>query len=75
MSDRIPTLAEVCSAIADGSILATLDGSTYEVKAYELRRYLNKFRLLPTISSTTQQILSSHTESSNWSASAQTSVA
>ncbi len=75
MSDHIPTLAEVCSAIADGSILATLDGSTYEVKAYELRRYLNKFRLLPTISSTTPQILSSHAESSSWSASAQTSVA
>ncbi len=75
MSDYIPTLAEVCSAIVDGSILATLDGSVYEVNAYELRRYLNKFRLLPTISSTTPQVLSSHTESDNWSASAQTSVA
>jgi hypothetical protein len=75
MSDYIPTLAEVCSAIVDGSILATLDGSVYEVNAYELRRYLNKFRLLPTISSTTPQVLSSHTESGNWSASAQTSVA
>ena len=75
MSDYIPTLAEVCSAIVDGSIPATLDGSMYEVNAYELRRYLNKFRLLPTISSTTPQVLSSHTESGNWSASAQTSVA
>lgn len=75
MSDRIPTLAEVCSAIVDGSILATLDGSVYEVNAYELRRYLNKFRSLPTISSTTPPVLSSHAESGNWSASTQTSVA
>jgi hypothetical protein len=74
MSDRIPTLADVCSAIADGSIVATLEGSTYAVNAHELRRYLNKFRSLPTISSTTPPALSSHTESSNWSASAQTSV-
>ncbi len=75
MSDHIPTLADVCSAIADGNIVATLDGSMYEVKAYELRRYLNKFRLLPSIFSTTPQILSAHTQSSNWSASARTSVA
>jgi hypothetical protein len=74
MSDRIPTLADLCSAIAEGSIVATLEGSMYTVNAYELRRYLNKFRLLPTISSTIPPALSSLAESSNWSISAQTSV-
>jgi hypothetical protein len=74
MSDRIPTLADLCSAIADGSIVATFEGSMYTVSALELRRYLNTFRSLPTISSTTPLSLSSLAESSNWSASAQTSV-
>ena len=74
MSDRIPTLADLCSAIADGSIVATLEGSMYTVNALELRRYLNTFRSLPTISSTHQTTLSSLAESSNWSASIQTSV-
>ena len=74
MSDRIPTLADLCRAIADGSIVATLEGSMYTVNALEFRRYLNTFRSLPTISSTTPQALSSLAESSNWSASAQTSV-
>jgi hypothetical protein len=74
MSDCIPTLADLCSAIADGSIVATLDGSMYTVNALELRRYLNTFRSLPTISSTTPSSLSSLAESSNWSASAQTSI-
>ena len=74
MSDRIPTLADLCSAIADGSIVATLEGSMYTVNALELRRYLNTFRSLPTLSSTTPSSLSSLAESSNWSASAQTSI-
>jgi hypothetical protein len=74
MSDRIPTLADLCSAIANGSIVATLEGSMYTVSALELRRYLNTFRSLPTISSTTPSSLSSLAESSNWSASAQTSI-
>ena len=74
MSDRIPTLADLCSAIADGSIVTTLEGSSYKVNALELRRYLNTFRSLPTISSTRQTALSSLAESSNWSASAQTTI-
>jgi hypothetical protein len=74
MSDRIPTLADLCSAIAEGSIVATLEGSMYAVNAYELRRYLNKFRSLPTPSSTIPPALLTLAESSNWSASAQTSV-
>ena len=74
MSDRIPTLADLCSAIADGSIVATLEGSMYTVNALELRRYLNTFRSLPTISSAPQTALSSLAESSNWSTSAQTTL-
>ena len=74
MSDRIPTLADLCSAIAEGSIVATLEGSMYTVNALELRRYLNTFRSLPTISSTISPALSSLADSSNWSASTQTSV-
>jgi hypothetical protein len=74
MSDRIPTLADLCSAIADGSIVATLEGSMYTVNALELRRYLNTFRSLPTISSASQTSLSSLAESSNWSASARTTI-
>ena len=74
MSDRIPTLADLCSAIADGRIVATLEGSMYTVNALELRHYLSTFRSLPTISSTSPSSLSSLAESSNWSASAQTSV-
>ncbi len=49
MSDHIPTLADVCSAIAEGSIVATLDGTMYQINALELRRYLNKSRPLPAI--------------------------
>ncbi len=74
MSDRIPTLADLCSAIADGRIVATLEGSMYAVNALELRRYLNTFRSLPTISSTHQTALSSLADSNNWSASAQTTI-
>ena len=74
MSDRILTFADLCSAIAEGRIAATVDGSTYSVNALELRRYLNKFRSLPTISSTDVQISVPHAEASNWSAS-QSSVA
>ena len=74
MSDRIPTLADLCSAIADGSIVAIREGSMYTVNALELRRYLNTFRSLPTISSTLQTALSSLAESSNWSTTAQTTL-
>jgi hypothetical protein len=74
MSDRIPTLADLCSAIAEGSIVATLEGSMYTVNAYELRRYLNKFRSLSTISSTIPPALLSLAEAKNWAASARSTV-
>lgn len=72
MSDRTPTLADVCSAIAEGHIAASVDGYMYQVNALELRRYLNKFRSLPTISIIVPQ------DSSNshpWPVSTRTSIA
>lgn len=51
MSNYTPTFADVCSAIADGGLIATLEGSTYAVNAFELRRYFNRPRSFPTISS------------------------
>jgi hypothetical protein len=55
MPDYTPTFADLCSAIADGGVIATLDGSMYEVNAFELRRYLNRSRILPGISSLRHQ--------------------
>jgi len=49
MLDRFPTFADVCSAIAEGHIEVAVDGSMYQVNAFELRRYLNKSRPLPTV--------------------------
>ncbi len=73
MTDHVPTLADVCSAIAEGSIIATLDGTMYQINALELRRYLNKFRPLPTV--TTTKASSQHADLKNWPGSSQTSVA
>ena len=50
MADYIPTLADVCSAIAEGHLIASSDGATYQVNALELRRYFGKRRSLPTLS-------------------------
>lgn len=50
MSDRIPTLADVCSAIAEGRLVASSDGSTYQISAFELRRFFDANRSLPAIS-------------------------
>ena len=52
MSDRIPTLAEVCSAIAEGRLSVSSDGSTYQVSARELRRYFSKHSSLSDFSYT-----------------------
>jgi hypothetical protein len=75
MADRTPTLADICSAIADGQIAATIEGSMYQINAYELRRYLNKFRSLPVISPAVDQDSSPHPVAQDWSVSVQTSVA
>ncbi len=42
MFDRQPTLADICSAIEEGNLIATLDGSEYHINALELRRYLSR---------------------------------
>jgi hypothetical protein len=55
MPDYTPTFADLCSAIADGGVIATLDGSMYEVNAFELRRYFNKPRTLPGIAALQHQ--------------------
>ena len=57
MPDYTPTFAELCSAIADGGVIATLDGSMYEVNAFELRRYFSKIRALPGISPWSEESL------------------
>ena len=44
MTDRIPTFADVCSAIAEGRLSVDTDGSVYQVNAFELRRYFNNRR-------------------------------
>lgn len=56
MPDYTPTFAELCSAIADGGVIATLDGSMYEVNAFELRRYFNKSRTLPGLAPAQEQV-------------------
>jgi len=75
MADRTPTLGDLCSAIAEGQIAATIDGAMYQMSVFELRRYLNKFRSLPTISTALDQSSSPHSESDSWSASTQISIA
>ena len=63
MPDHTPTFAELCSAIADGGVIATLDGSMYEVNAFELRRYFSKSRILPGVSPAQQQASQEHGDS------------
>ena len=75
MADRIPTFADLCSAIVEGQIAATIDGAMYQLNAFELRRYLNKFRSLPIISTALDQDSSPHSNSENWTVPARTSVA
>ena len=75
MADHIPTFGDLCSAIAEGDIAATIDGAMYQLNAFELRRYLNKFRPLPTISTVLEQKPSLQPDSANWSASTQISIA
>ena len=75
MSDHVPTLADVCSAIAEGSIVASLDGTMYRINALELRRYLNRSRPLPTITTAAFQVSSQHTDPGNWPDTSHTSIA
>jgi hypothetical protein len=49
MSNHIPTLAEVCSAIAEGRLSVSTDGSSYLVSALELRRYFSNNYAVPNL--------------------------
>jgi hypothetical protein len=75
VSNHTPTFADLCSAIAEGTIGATLDGDTYQLSVYELRRYFNKSRSLPHFLSSDWPTSLAVTDLTSWSASAQTSVA
>ena len=75
MSNHTPTFADLCSAIADGSIDATLDGGTYQVSVYQLRRYFNRTRSLPALPTSASQSSLAVNDPVSWSAFFQTSVA
>lgn len=75
MSNHTPTFADLCSAIAEGTIGATLDGDMYTLSVYELRRYFNKSRSLPHFLSSDWPAASVITDPANRSASVQTSLA
>jgi len=75
VSNHTPTFADLCSAIAEGTIGATLDGDMYQLSVYELRRYFNKSRSLPHVLSSDLPASLAATDSTNWSASMQTSLA
>ncbi|HEV2579256.1 MAG TPA: hypothetical protein VGT44_00270 [Ktedonobacteraceae bacterium] len=74
MTDRTPTFGDLCSAIADGSLTATLNGSMYEVNALELRRYLGKFFTAQSFSFTDSLLAPSGGDAQEWSASTHPSV-
>jgi len=65
MSDRIPTLADVCSAIAEGHVAVAIEGSMYQVNALELRRYFTKLRSVPAIAKLLDS--SQYSDSPDWS--------
>lgn len=63
MSDHIPTLADVCSAIAEGRLAVASDGFVYQVNAFELRRHFNRIHSLPAITFLDRVLTSSSYES------------
>ena len=75
MSNHTPTFADLCSAIAEGTIGATLDGEMYQLSVYELRRYFNQSRSLPTLLSPDSPTSLIANDPGNWSAFIRTSVA
>ena len=75
MSNHTPTFADLCSAIAEGTIGATLDGETYQLSVYELRRHFNQSRSLPTLLSSGSPSSLVANDPGNWSAFTRTSVA
>jgi len=75
VSDRTPTFADLCNAIADGSIVATLDGSMYEVRVFDIRRYLDRVHSQQTLSGSDTQASLPGNDLRNWFASVRSFVA
>ena len=75
MSNHTPTFADLCSAIAEGAIGATLDGEMYQLSVYELRRYFDRSRSLPTLFSSDSPTSLVASDPVNWTAFTRTSVA
>lgn len=75
MADRTPTFGDLCCAIAEGQIAATVDDSMYQMSAFELRRFLNKFRSLPSVTPAVDTCAPGQADTSNWSPAVNTSVA
>ncbi|HEX4206923.1 MAG TPA: hypothetical protein VHZ51_22505 [Ktedonobacteraceae bacterium] len=68
-SSHTLTFGDVCRAIAEGQIPSAIEGSVYQINAFELRRYLNALSPLPSIS-TEPFPESLYGSSSSWSPSA-----
>jgi len=75
VSNHTPTFADLCSAIAEGTIGATLDGEMYQLSVYELRRYFNQSCSLPHLLSSDLPASLAANEAGNWLASIRISVA
>ena len=76
MSNHTPTFADLCSAIAEGTIGATFDGEMYQLSVYELRRYFDKSRSLPHLLSSDSPTSSlAVNDPGSWLASIRASVA
>lgn len=75
MTDHTPTFADLCNAILDGSLPATLSGSMYEVNALELRRFLGRFHSSQNAAFALPQISTESSDAQPWSPTSHSSVA
>ncbi|HLL79057.1 MAG TPA: hypothetical protein VKT25_06130 [Ktedonobacteraceae bacterium] len=75
MTDQTPTFADLCNAILEGSLPATLSGSMYEVNALELRRFLGRFRSSQNVAFALPQISTESSDAQPWSSTSHSSVA
>jgi hypothetical protein len=74
VSNHTPTFADLCTAIAEGTIGATLEGDVYQLSVYELRRYFNKSRSLPSLLASGLPASLASDKSTGWPAPMPTSV-
>lgn len=75
MTDRTMTFGDLCCAIADGKIAATLNESMYEVNALELRRYFSRFLAAQSRPCSDPQAPAQGSSGQEWPASTHSSVA